>query len=227
MEFQEIKTIGKIWIQTVASNPTWTTADKGRLIFNTATGLLYFGGNSAWVTLTTGANTVYLSRTGTDSHTGTYYPTVDAAYNLGGGVNRYANVYAVNFQGTSTSAKYADVAEKYVLKTDYPIGTVLKINDNENYEMRQVNKIDDLVSGVVSKNPGFILNSELEEGTAVALVGKTPVRVIGPITKGEMIGPYDDGCGIKTEDKNNMFAIALESFFGEGVEELIMCLLKL
>jgi hypothetical protein len=227
MEFQEIDTTGKIWVQRLASIPTWTTADKGRIIYNTANGYYYFGGASSWVIMTTGVNTTYLSRTTTDSHAGTIYPTVDAAVNLGGGVNRYANIYAVNFHGIATSAKYADVAEKYILKTNYPIGTVLKINDNENYEMRQVGRTDDLVSGVVSKNPGFILNSELEDGTSVALVGKTPVRVIGPVTKGDMIGPYDDGCGIKTEDRTNMFAIALESFFGEGVEELVMCLLKL
>jgi len=227
MEFQEIKTIGKIWIQTVASNPTWTTADKGRLIFNTATGLLYFGGNSAWVTLTTGANTVYLSRTGTDSHTGTYYPTVDATYNLGGGSNRYANVYAVNFQGTSTSAKYADVAEKYILKQEYPPGTLLKVESRDKeWEMIEIKNSNDIVAGVVSDNPGFILNSE-SLGVPVALVGKTPVRVIGPIEKGDMIGPGEYGCGIKTTNKSDMIAIALQSYFGEGSEESIMSLLKL
>jgi hypothetical protein len=177
--------------------------------------------------MTTGVNTKYLSRTTSDTHAGTITPTVNNTYNLGSATYKYANVYATNFQGIATTAKYADLAEKYILKTDYPIGTVLKINNNENFEMRQVSNIDDLVSGVVSKNPGFILNSELEGGTSVALVGKTPVRVIGPVTKGDMIGPYDDGCGIKTEDRTNMFAIALESFFGEGVEELVMCLLKL
>jgi hypothetical protein len=118
MEFQEIDTTGKIWVQRLAAIPTWTTADKGRIIYNTANGYYYFGGASAWVIMTTGVNTNYISAIASDSHAGTITPTVNNTYNLGSATYKYANVYATNFQGISTSAKYADVAEKYILKTD-------------------------------------------------------------------------------------------------------------
>ena len=54
------------------------------------------------------------------------------------------------------------------------------------------------------------MNSDLKNGTVVALKGRVPVRIIGKVKKGQPLGPSDiPGVAKYTEDK--YFAIALKS----------------
>jgi len=225
MQFHEIDTLGKMWIQRLSSLPTWTSADRGRMIYNISNGYIYMGGSASWEALTTGGNDRYIDRTTNDTHAGTIRPTVDATYNLGHSSYRYANIYAVNFVGLSTTATYADIAEKYLLDKEYTVGTILKVNTNDNSEMCEIKNPWDLVSGIVSDKPGIVLNAE-SAGVPIALVGKTPVRVIGPVKKGDKISPFENGYGRVTLAKNDMIAISLENN-NEESEKLITCLLKL
>ena len=87
---------------------------------------------------------------------------------------------ATNVAGTSTSAKYADLAEKYYPDSNYPIGTVLCVGGS--MEVTFCNS-DDIPAGVVSAEPAFLMNSEIN-GVNVALVGRVPARVLGPVQKG-------------------------------------------
>lgn len=48
MEFHEIDTKGKIWIQRVSSLPTWTADDVGRVVYDIGEDAFYFGSSSAW-----------------------------------------------------------------------------------------------------------------------------------------------------------------------------------
>lgn len=52
--------IQNLRVQKVSTNPTWTSADAGRLIYNTTDGKLYQGGSSGWVALATGGNAAAL-----------------------------------------------------------------------------------------------------------------------------------------------------------------------
>ena len=99
--------------------------------------------------------------------------------------------------GTANKAKYADLAEKYTSNIKYPVGTILTIPKSEEYQVG-ICKKQDVPFGVVSDKPGMVLNDTID-GVEVALVGQTPVRIIGAIQKGEPITIFDNGVGIKCD----------------------------
>jgi len=49
---------------------------------------------------------------------------------------------------------------------------------------------DTTVAGVISTNPGYSMNT-LAEGLEVALTGRVPCRVIGPVRKGQIVVTSD------------------------------------
>ena len=123
-----------------------------------------------------------------DSHSGTITPSTNNAVNLGSGSLKYANVYATTFQGTATSAQYADLAENYVADADYPIGSVLVIGGEHEVTVTDISN-SYKVAGVVSTDPAYLMNSG-QSGQfvkAVALRGRVPVRVVGVVSKGDVL----------------------------------------
>jgi hypothetical protein len=83
-------------------------------------------------------------------------------------------------------ATYSDVAEFYEADKDYAAGTVVKIGGDKEITASNVS-VDD-VFGVISTAPAYVLNSG-KEGLylPVVMVGRIPVRVKGPIAKGERL----------------------------------------
>jgi hypothetical protein len=131
------------------------------------------------------------------------------------------NLNAVAFQGTSTSAFYADLAEKYLADQEYEVGTVLCVGGEKEVTACSWGK---RAIGTVSENPAFKMNSELEGGTYVALKGRVPVKVIGRIKKGEELIAADNGCAMMAvPHASRVFAVALETSDDEGVK-LVECL---
>jgi hypothetical protein len=103
--------------------------------------------------------------------------------NIGTASSYFNTVFA-----KATSAQYADVAEYYLADADYPIGTVLIIGGDQ--EVTQSNMVGQTsIAGTVSENPGVLMNRGLtgEHVAAVALLGRVPCRVIGPINKGDLL----------------------------------------
>ena len=96
-------------------------------------------------------------------------------------------VNATFFSGTATRAKYADLAEKYLADAHYPPGTLLSIGGEKEVTATTF-KLSYSILGCVSTNPGFIMNNDLIDGTAVGLKGRVPVRVIGKCKKGDLLG---------------------------------------
>ena len=89
------------------------------------------------------------------------------------------------FSGVSTTAKYADLAEKYVADADYEPGTVVRIGGDAEITMT-TEHADEEVFGVISTDPAYLMNSDIE-GLPVALQGRVPVKVIGKVRKGERL----------------------------------------
>jgi len=115
-------------------------------------------------------------------------PDTDNTYNIGSTTLKYNTVYATVFSGTATQARYADLAEKYLADDSYEPGTVLVFGgDKEVTTTKQ--KGDTRVAGVVSTNPAYLMNSELNDNTAVAvaLQGRVPCKVLGIVKKGDLI----------------------------------------
>jgi hypothetical protein len=113
--------------------------------------------------------------------------------------------------GIASSARYADLAEKYLADKEYEIGTVMVVNDSDASEVRASN-LGERAIGVVSEYPAYLMNEGLEGGTAVALKGRVPVKVFGPVKKGDRLEAFGDGLATKAADNStNVFAVALES----------------
>jgi len=101
------------------------------------------------------------------------------------------NLNAVLFQGTATSALFADLAEKYLTDERYEVGTVVAVGGDA--EVTACTK-GDRAFGAVSANPAYMMNAGLEGGTYIALKGRVPVKVIGPVKKGDTLLAADNGC---------------------------------
>ena len=153
-------------------------------------------------------------------------PTGNASGTLGSATVRWNNVFAVNGGFLSVNANYADLAEKYVADAAYAPGTVLMFGGDK--EVTQcVHDMCSRVAGVVSTNPAYLMNSGLEGEYTVelALTGRVPTKVRGPILKGDLIVSAGDGHaraeGIP--QVGTVIGKALEDFDGDaGVIEVVV-----
>ena len=122
------------------------------------------------------------------------------------------------FSGTATSARYADLAEKYLADAEYEVGTVIAVGGTAEVTAANITN-QHSVLGVVSANPALMMNSEQEGGTYIALKGRVPVKVVGNVKKGDRLAPsMESGIAtVKNEKDAWSFAIALED--GSGTPE--------
>jgi hypothetical protein len=152
---------------------------------------------------------------------GTVLPTVNDTYNLGSASLKFANMYADLFNGTATSARYADLAERYVADEEYEVGTVIAIGGTAEVTAADEDNAHAVI-GVVSENPAYLMNSGLEGGTAIALKGRVPVKVIGEVNKGDRLTPSSTPGRAYANNAKDVwsFGIALES--GNSVVEAII-----
>jgi hypothetical protein len=122
--------------------------------------------------------------------------TANATYNLG-----TTNSWWNTFYGVSTQAKYADVAENYLADSDYTPGTVLVFGGSQEVTASH-SPYDTAVAGVVSTNPAHIMNNGID-GVAVALIGRVPCQVLGPVSKGELlVTSHIPGVAQRLEESN-------------------------
>ena len=83
------------------------------------------------------------------------------------------------------------------------------------------------VAGIVSENPAYLMNSG-QQGThivAVALQGRVPCKVIGPIRKGNMIVSAGNGLARaeKRPEVGTVIGKSLEDFDGgQGTIEIVV-----
>ena len=90
---------------------------------------------------------------------------------------------------TANKALYADLAEKYSSDLDYPPGTVVVFGGEKEITI-STTSYDTAVAGVISTNPGYSMNT-LAEGLEVALTGRVPCQVQGPVRKGQLVVTSD------------------------------------
>ena len=149
-------------------------------------------------------------------------PSAHASYDLGTTSVKFRNYYASGeFFGTATNAKFADLAEKYVADADYEEGTVIVVG-GEAEVTSSTEETNHSVIGVVSTNPAFKMNSELENGTYIALKGRVPVKILGEVSKGDRLVATDNGCAKTTRSSEWTFAIALEDGTDGTIEAVIL-----
>ena len=117
---------------------------------------------------------------------------VSGTVNFGSSGNRVTTVFATTFNGTATTAQYADLAENFVPDNNYAPGTVVSLGGVE--EITAVNEeLSDKVFGVVSSQPAYLMNAGQENGAPVAVAGRVPVKVTGRINKGDRLVSAGNG----------------------------------
>jgi hypothetical protein len=124
--------------------------------------------------------------------TGAILPNANGTQNLGGTSNYFNVLY-----GKSTSAQYADLAEKYRADADYEPGTVLMLGGE--FEVTECDSPrNNRVFGCVSTNPAYLMNDGEKEGIwlPVVLTGRTPIKVIGPVVKGTRLVSAGNGAAM-------------------------------
>jgi len=141
--------------------------------------------------------------------------------NIGSSTSVFNTVFA-----KATSAQYADLAEMYEADAIYEPGTVLCFGGTK--EVTLCGQADSTrVSGVVSTNPSYLMNSGQTGDcvVAVALTGRVPCRVTGTVRKGDLMVSTGDG----RARANNAAAVgtvigkALADFDGaDGVIEVVV-----
>lgn len=135
-----------------------------------------------------------------------------------GGGNLTVNI----LYGTSTTARYADLAENYLADAEYPVGTVMMVGGDS--EVTAALRVEyQSVIGVVSAHPAYLMNSDLVGGTPIALKGRVPVRVLGAVKKGQPLG-ISPKSGVAMVDYTARFAVALETRLEdtEGLVEAVI-----
>ena len=93
------------------------------------------------------------------------------------------------FDGTATSARYADLAEKYKADDNYEPGTVVCFGGEHEVTACE-QEAHHAVAGVISTDPAYMMNSDAE-GLYVALCGRVPCKVVGPVNKGDLLVSSD------------------------------------
>jgi hypothetical protein len=159
--------------------------------------------------ITTIGNLTSLTVGGTTTTYGNILPGANVSYNLGSTTAWWNTVY-----GTAVHAQYADLAEMYTSDAEYEPGTVLIFGGDAEVTVTNIAG-DTRVAGAVSTNPAYLMNTETA-GVALALRGRVPVRVVGKVTKGDLlITSTHPGCAQSDGRNSNsgaaVFAKAIES----------------
>jgi len=146
---------------------------------------------------------------------------VSGVGNIGSSSSLFNTVFA-----TASTALYADLAESYQGDAVYPPGTVVKFGGE--FEVTASDSDNDsAVAGVISTKPAYHMNSGLTgpNVAVVALAGRVPCRVQGPVRKGQMMVSTADGRA-RAETAPQMGAVigkALENFDGDfGTIEIVV-----
>ena len=152
---------------------------------------------------------------------GTILPSGNLTVNLGSTTAWWNVLY-----GKATQAQYADLAENYQGDRQYTPGTVLMFGGSAEVTLADADTT--AVAGVVSTNPAHLMNGGLTGANVVplALQGRVPCQVIGPVAKGDLMV----SAGFGFAKTNNLAAVgqvigkALQdvTFAGKAVIEVVV-----
>ena len=193
------------------------------------TGILSISGTANRVTVSAGQNpTISLPQ---DIHTGaspTFNGLTLSSLTAGANPSRVYGYWELG-SGARFQATYADLAERYEADEYYAPGTVLVIG-GEKEVTTTARHGNTARAGIVSTKPAYTLNAKAGDDKThpyIALAGRVPCNVVGPIRKGEMLvtstKPGFAERAHANDHPNAVLARALEDFEGmEGVIEVMV-----
>ena len=137
-------------------------------------------------------------------------------FDIGSSSVKFGTMYANTFNGTATAAQYADLAERYASEEVLEPGTVVEFG-GEKEIVASEDENSHRVAGVVSTNPAHLMNADAgddDSHPAIALAGRVPVKIVGPVYKGDLLVTS----GRKGLAKANNVALA-GSILGKAMED--------
>ena len=117
--------------------------------------------------------------------------------------------------GQASSALYADLAEMYDSDETIPEGTVVMFAGEGKLKACDVAACSK-VAGIVSTDPAYLMNSA-QQGVALALAGRVPCKVIGPVEAGDMM--ISAGNGMAKAFDADVGSPALGTVIGKAIED--------
>ena len=121
------------------------------------------------------------------------------AFKSGGGDEMSAptlvDVRANIVHATSTSAQYADLAERYEADCELSVGDVVRLGGYAEITMCK-DELSDAVFGVISESPAFLMNAQAGNNDShpmVALKGRVMVKIAGPGKAGDRLVSAGNG----------------------------------
>jgi hypothetical protein len=190
--------IGNIGNAVCGYNTVFALAHSGNVIFNA--GYVSGSGNI------TGGNLSV--STGTVTAGNVFNGNANGVGNIGNSVCNFNTVFAL-----ATSAQYADLAENYVADAEYAPGTVVVFGGAAEITISR-DAADERVAGVISTNPAHLMNAG-QPGLPVALRGRVPVMVIGPVFKGDSLVTSSTSGHAQSVGRDRSYAQAV---FAKAVE---------
>ena len=155
--------------------------------FESSNGYVSFVATNSFANINAGTsaatNRMSFNTTGNVSVSANIAPSANVAYDLGNVNSWWKNVFT-----SKTVTTGADLAENYLADAVYNPGTVVEFGGEAEVTV-SMTEGSVRVAGVVSSDPAHVMNGGLKGSTvaSVALVGRVPVNVIGPVYKGDML----------------------------------------
>jgi hypothetical protein len=129
--------------------------------------------------------------------------------------------------GSRLESTYADLAEYYSADAHYIVGTVLAFGGDK--EVTIAGEETNKVAGIVSAEPAYVMNGSIQcdHPVMLALLGRVPVRVKGPVSKGDMLVSAGQGFAkatITMPKVGTVIGKAIQNKYddGEGVIEVLV-----
>lgn len=208
-----------------ADSVTGSTKNSGYYFWGTAAeSLVATTATSNLITLSSSNQNFYMPFVNTTTGSVSFFANTGITYNPSTNT-----LNATLFNGVATSSRYADLAERYETDNVYDEGTVVVLGGIKEITITH-HHADTAVAGVISKNPGYMMNSEAGTDSShpyVALRGRVPCKVLGAVKKGSLLvtSSYPGYAEVSKagDNPNAVFAKSLEDYLGpKGLIEVLI-----
>ena len=179
--FANTKSIATAVTTSSGTPPTATVSKLGDMWYDTAT-------DTRYEYLSDGTGTYWIDTTSVPYNYQANVAVAGASLSITGNGSVANLTVSGKLTATATSALYADLAELYATDTNYTAGTVVVFGGDAEVTQSTTDH-DSRVAGIISTAPAYLMNAQWPVGTyhPVALTGRVPCNVQGPVTKGQVL----------------------------------------
>ena len=170
----------KIEVRRLTTTATVSTFESGN-------GYVSFTATNSFANINAGASSattrMSFNTTGNVSMSANIQPSANVSFDIGNVNSWFKNIFV-----NKTVTGGADLAENYLADAVYTSGTVVEFGGEAEVTV-SMTEGSVRVAGVITSDPAHVMNGGLKGSTvaSVALVGRVPVNVIGPVYKGDML----------------------------------------